>query len=143
MSDLKTLDTKYETAISGILSIQSSLEKNRDLLPLLDQSLPPIPQVNQVIDDVNKSASDSGLQIRKIAINQVVLKEGKASSALKQYQIDIETASDFPTVNKFMGKVLKQRRLKVIKELSIGKENKESTQSSTLNIKFEIEGYYL
>lgn len=143
LNELKRLDGKYEKAITDIISIQSVLEKNRDLFPLLDQAVPAIPQVNQVIDDINKIASASNMPMRKVAINQVVLKEGKSSSTLKQYQIEIEASSDFVTANKFIDKILQQRRLKSMKELTIGKENKESSQSSTLNIKFDIEGYYL
>ncbi|QQG44726.1 MAG: type 4a pilus biogenesis protein PilO [Candidatus Roizmanbacteria bacterium] len=143
LGELKKVDSEYERAIIGILSVQSALEKNRESFPLLNFALPATPLVNQVIDDVKKAASDSGLILGKADINQVSLKESKPNSKNKFYSINISTTSDFKSVEKFINTVIQQRRLKAVKNLSITKDEKESTNSSSLQIKLEIEGSYL
>jgi len=42
-----------------------------------------------------------------------------------------------------LNKLRDQRRIKTIKNIDISSKNKISSESGTLNIKLEIEGYYL
>lgn len=143
LNDLQKLDKDYEKAIFTVVNIQSALEKNREQFPLLNQAVPSTPQVNQIIDDVKKIASDSGIELKKFDINQINLKESKNKNSLKPYNVDIETSSDFVKANKFMSAILQQRRLKSIKNLIISKDQNAGTESAALKIIFEIEGYYL
>lgn len=143
LNDLKILDKKYESAIVNIISIQSIYEKDRDEFPLLDQAIPPAPEVNQVVDDINKAASDAGVPLNKVEIVQVALKQKKNNEELKNYAVNVDTNSDFSSVSKFVSKMIMQRRLKIFNNLNIAREDKESSTSSSLKIKFEIGSYFL
>src|SRR3989344_7223808 len=74
LDNLKKLDADYEKAIFNIVSIQSTLEQNRDTFPILTQAMPSNPQVNKVIDDIKKIASDSSMEMRRIDIAEINLK---------------------------------------------------------------------
>ncbi|MBI4004679.1 type 4a pilus biogenesis protein PilO [Candidatus Roizmanbacteria bacterium] len=141
--ELKELDKEYEKAIFSIVSVQSKLENNRSLFPMLSYAIPATPQVNKVVDDIRKVASASSIDIKRIEVNEINLKEIKEKDNVKPYIVSLETTSDFNTVNKFMAEIVGQRRLKTIKGISITKENKESTESSQLKIQLEVEAYYL
>lgn len=140
---LTQLDQDYERAIFNIVSIQSSLERNRESFPLLNDAVPSAAQVNRVIDDITKIASSSSFDIKKIDINQISLKESTDKNEAHSYQVFLESAADFNTTRRFINDLLKQRRLKTLKTLNLEQDNKESTQSSFLRIKLEIEGHYL
>ncbi len=143
LTDLQKLDKDYEQAIFNIVQVQAAVERNRDLFPLLNEAVPATPQVNQVLDDIKKVASESGIDLKKVDINQISLKESKTKTTIKPYDVAIETQSEFAQVSQFLDKLLKQRRLKSIKTLSIIKEGKEGSGSAQLRIKLEIEGFYL
>ncbi len=140
---LAQLDQDYERAIFNIVSIQSSLERNRESFPLLNDAVPSAAQVNRVIDDITKIASSSSFDIKKIDINQISLKESTDKNKTHSYQVFLESTADFNTARKFIDDLLQQRRLKTLQTLNFEQDNKESTQSSLLRIKLEIEGHYL
>lgn len=147
LEDLKLLDKQYGSAVASIVSIQSSLEKNRDLFPLLDQALPSSPKVHQVIEDINKVASESGFMVDRVDIYKVSLKEDEITNVAQNYLVSLETTSSFEDVNEFIALLLQQRRLKMIKNLSIAKDTAEnmlniSSDSSKLKIQLQIKGYY-
>lgn len=141
--DLRRLDTQYEQVINNIISVQSSFEKNRDKFSLLDQALPGAPKVNQVVDDINKIASDAGLLMKRMTISEVDLKISKNKEKEKQYTVNIDIDSGFSSITKFIEGITDQRRLKSFKEMTLSKNLKEGTQSSTLRIKIDLDGYYL
>lgn len=143
LTELRALDANYENVILHIVDLQTLLENNRDNLYLLDQGLPPTPQVNKVIDDLKRSASEAGLVMKKIDIGEVSLKEDVRKKDLRAFSVAIETDSAFPSIQEFVDRFLTQRRLKMLKNLSIIKESKDSTDSSKLKIKMEVSGYYL
>lgn len=143
LSDLQELDRNYENVILNIVNLQTLLEQNRDNFYLLDQSLPVNPQVNKIIDDLNKSASESGIRVKKIDMGEVNLKQDVRRKEMRSFTVNIETDSGFDNVNEFINSFLQQRRLKMLKNLSIIKENKDGTTSAKLKIKLEVEGYFL
>jgi Tfp pilus assembly protein PilO len=143
LTELQKLDTDYEQAIFNIIAIQSKLEKNREFFPLLNSALPSDPQVNKIVDDIRKVASDSGIEITKIEINQVNLKEKKSNTKPNSLFVAMEFDNDFVRTNKFIQELLVQRRLKTIRSLNISRNLSEGTESAGLIIKLEVEGYYL
>lgn len=149
LGDLQLLDSNYENAILRIVQLQSMIESNRNNLFLLDQALPQTPQVNKVVDDLNNSASSSGVLIKKIDIGEVNLRVDKSKQEVKSFAVNIETTSDFDRVRQFIDMFLHQRRLKTMKNLSIIKESPDnslfgvSSSAATLKIKLEVDGFYL
>ncbi len=143
LKELRVLDTNYENVIVHIVDLQSMLETNRDNMYLLDEALPASPQVNKVIDDLKKSASESGVLIRKIDVGEVNLKEDEKKKDIKAFTLSMETNSDFTEVKTFIDQFMNQRRLKMVRNLSIIKDTKDGTGSASLKIKMDISGYYL
>lgn len=142
LTQLRTVETKYEEAITQIINLQTLVEQNRDNFYLLDESLPNLPKVNKIIDDIKKNASESGITIAKIDISNISLKENIQQNQTKTFKVNIEGDANFAQAKQFIDILIRQRRLKTIKNLGIMKEG-VSTESATLTIQLEIDGYYL
>lgn len=143
LTQLHGLDVQYEDSITKIINLQSLIEQNRENFYLLDQSLPSNPQVNKVIDDIKKNASDSGIQIDKIVVDEVNLKEDASKNKMKTFSVHMETASKFENIKQFIDNLFAQRRLKSIQNLTLERDAMSGSESATLKIKLEIGGYYL
>lgn len=143
LAQLNLLDKNYENVIKKILEIQSFIEVNRSDLYILDQSLTSSPQINKILDDININASESGLIINKISISSINLKENTKNLDKKMFTINIGANGDFYQISKFKEAIEKGRRLKIIKNLQIIKNEQESSQSADLDIKLVIETFYL
>jgi len=120
LQDLKIKNKKSEAVILQVVSYQSTLEEYRDKLPLLDQAVPSSPTVAQVVDEVKKSASDSGLLANTISVQQIHLKKGSSTknqseqptpapedrSMVKKdvssFKIDLNATGKITNVNSFL-----------------------------------------
>lgn len=139
--DLKAIDGKYEQLIGQIVQIQTALEEVRDKLYLIDEALPPQPYMNVMMSDVQKAATENNVSIRKIDMHRVNLVETD-NNIFRSMVVNVELGSTFDEYVKFEKDLIQQRRLKKIKSVTINREEIGSG-SATLNIKAEIEGYYL
>ncbi|QQR64421.1 type 4a pilus biogenesis protein PilO [Candidatus Roizmanbacteria bacterium] len=140
-ADLKTLDGKYELLIGQIVQIQNALQLVRDKLYLIDEALPAQPYMNIMMSDIQESAKKNNISIRKIDIHRINLVETE-KNLFRSMVVNVELGSTFDDFIKFEKDLLLQRRLKKFKTINIGREDVASG-SATLNIKAEIEGYYL
>lgn len=143
INQLRALNQQYEENISKIIDLQTVIEQNRENFIFLSEALPETPQVNKVIDDIKKSASDAALPIDKISVNDVSLKADKNRNKTKMFTVNIETISNFDNAKQFIDNLFNQRRLKTIKKLSMIKQESESSESARLKITLDIDGYYL
>jgi Tfp pilus assembly protein PilO len=143
LTQLRGLDVQYENSITKIITLQSLIEQNRENFYLLDESLPSTPQVNKVIDDIKKNASESGLVIDKIVVDEVSLKGDTGKKKMRSFSVDLETTSEFENIKKFVSNLFLQRRLKSIQDLTLERDITVSSGSAPLKIKLEIGGYYL
>ncbi len=145
LHDLKLVDAEYNEAINKIIATQSIFETIRNDLYVLDEALPAAPKINKTLDDLKQIASSSGISFSKMNISQVSFKTKQKPRREKRgsFTVRFETNSGFNDLKKFIELISNQRRLKTIKNLAITKDNKESTQSSTLKIELEVESYYL
>ncbi len=140
---LKILDAGYENVIKKIVDIQFFLESNRSDLYLLDQALPQTPQINKVVQDLEKIASESGVKIIQIDINKINLKENTKKTKQTPLAVNLGLKSTFYQYKTFLKGIQEQRRLKSFKHIIIDKEQNEGTLSGQLNIKMQLEGYFL
>ena len=138
--DLKKVNKIYEEKISNIVSIQTQIEKNRDNLPLLNQSISEHPEVNKIIEDIKKTADKNSLNIDKASILDINL--SKTNQELQDVKLMMEVTTNFDNLKQFMTDLLSQRRLKVIDNLVINRD-KESTSSGDLKVALTIDGFYL
>lgn len=143
LNQLRGLDVHYEDSITKIINLQTFIEQNREDFYLLDQALPSTPQVNKVIDDIKNNASDSGVQIDKIVVDEVSLKEDSSKNKMKILKVNMETSSKFENIKQFIDNLFRQRRLKSIQNLVLERDSLSGSESATLRIKLEIGGYYL
>ena len=143
LTQLNTLDQQYESTITKIINLQTLIEQNRENFYLLDDALPSTPQVNKVIDDIKRNASESGMAIDKMEVQEISLKEDASKNKMKTLSVLMESSASFENIKQFIDTLIKQRRLKNIQSLNLIKESSESSESSKLKIKLEIGGFYL
>lgn len=140
---LKILDTGYENVIKKIVNIQTFLETNRSDLYLLDQAISSTPQVNKLIQDIESSASESGLIVTQVNVSKINLKDTTISKTKNVLTINLETNAGFSDAQTFMNYLILERRLKTFKTIVLQKDEKSSSASANLNIRIDLDGYYL
>ena len=141
--DLKRVDALYEKTIENVVANQAVLEEMRDKLPLFSQALPDGPNINKALNDIQKAALENSTVLTKISIREVELVEPETKGS-RSFAIHAETNADFEKTANFITSLQDQRRLKIIKIINIKTtESPESTQSASLDISIEVEGFYL
>lgn len=143
LEELKQVDANYNEAIKTIISIQSSIEDNRDSLHLLDEALPAKPEVNKILSDIQKTASESGFPINKLNVAEIPIINPVRDKNIKSFKVTFTSASNFDTSQQFIFNLLLQRRLKKIDKIVFDKAPSVSSESAKLNISFEVESFYL
>lgn len=142
LRELKKIDSQYENVVSNIVVNQSEIESNRDKLYLIGQAMPSRALINKLVSDVeNEGRADSinFVNLNIIEVNLIQQTKGAPESVI----INVEAISTFDNLQKFMRGLSNQRRLKVIKKLSISRDTEISTESSELKVLMQIEGFYL
>lgn len=140
-TELKKINSLYESKILRIVDIQSQIEKNREYFPLLDQAISTSPQVNKIIEDIKEAADANSFLIKKVDVSDVNLFTPNKKN-LEKVKVTVEGKSSFEDLLKFTASLFEKRRLKTIKKMIITNDT-ESTVSSQLKITLDIEGYYL
>ncbi|MDO8497898.1 MAG: type 4a pilus biogenesis protein PilO [bacterium] len=141
--ELRALDKNYEQGILNIVNFQSLLETKREDFFLLDDAIPPHPFISQLIGDIDRLSSSSGIVVKKINIQDINLKETVVDKKLRQISLNLELEADFPKTHEFFKAIINQRRIKAVKKIAITKSSKEASGSSTLKIQFDVDSYYL
>jgi Tfp pilus assembly protein PilO len=138
--DLAKIDRVYEEKISSITLIQSQIEKNRDNLPLINQSISENPEVNKIIEDVKKIADKNSIFINKANIVNINFSE--TNKEKQNVSLKMEVTTSFTDLRSFMKEIIAQRRLKLIDEISMSRY-KETSDSGNLKVNLTINGFYL
>jgi len=138
---LVAVDKKYELLIDQIVQIQSALEEVRDRLYIIDEALPAQPYLNVIMSDIQKSATKNNVEIKNISVQRINLVDSK-KDVFRSMVVNVDLGASFDNYVRFERDLTQQRRLKNIKSVVIGRET-EGSGSATLQIKAEIEGYYL
>lgn len=163
--DLKRVNDVYEDNITRVLELQSDIEDIRSRKYLLDEALPPQPQIQQVIEDIQRAGTDANVEILSVQIDplelkrqQTPLKKGKKVSLVKKKttveDVDkaqiigasIDVATSFDGVNALLQALVNQRRVKRIEAVTVSlvkAKKDEETSVVKLNVTIELEGYYL
>jgi len=142
IEQLKTINKLYGEQIDKIVEVQSSFEENRDDFFLLKEAIASKPEVNKLLSDVDVSSEGSRLTSERIAVSDINLKDKGSINKLKSFVINLNLIGAFDDTIAFINKIYNQRRLKLIPELEFTR-GQESSESANLNIRLEIEGYYL
>jgi Tfp pilus assembly protein PilO len=142
-ADLDRINILYENNLTKLVDVQTSLEKVRDKTYLLDMAAPKMPETKTLIDDIKQSASSEGILIQKLSLSDVDLKNDSKSKDLKVIAINMETRSNFTSVNNFIHKITDQKRIKTLRSLKILSDESVASGEGQLRIVMEIEGFYL
>ena len=71
------------------------------------------------------------------------MKDVGTGQKLKSVAIHSDLSGKFEDISNLISDLYGQRRLKVIKKMTVGKDEKEASDSSQLKIQLDVEGYYL
>lgn len=88
LTELREKDAHYEEVILSIVEFQSKLENNRDNLYLLDEALPEKPHVYKMVTDIYEVASQSGLRIERMDLQEVELLDSDEALSDDEYEND-------------------------------------------------------
>lgn len=141
-ADLAKLDVQYENVVSNIVANQSTLENLRDKLYLTDDALPHGAVINKLVSDIENQATANSVTFINVNIGEVKLVE-KSGNKSQSVLINIEALSTFDDLLRFMESISNQRRLKLVKQLSVSRDLQEASESAQLKVIMQIEGYYL
>ena len=143
IEQLKNINKNYGEEIDKIVNIQSELELNRDDFGLLKEAIAAKPDVNKVLYDVLVSSDEGNLRFDRAVVSDINLKDKGSADKLKFFIINMNLAGTFEDTMAFIERIYNQRRLKLIPEFELAREEKESSDSGALKIRLEVEGYYL
>lgn len=143
LGKLQIMDAGYENVIKKIINIQTFLETNRSDLYLLDQAVSSTPQINKLIQDIEAAASASGIIVSQINISKIDLKDKTVRTKKNILTVNIATHTGFEKAKLFVENLIMERRLKTLKNITLDRDEKSASPSSALDIKIDLEGYYL
>ncbi len=143
IENLKKTNAIYEYQIQNVIDVQSILVNVRDDLPLLDEAVTSKPQINQLINDITKAIEKNHLEISKLSLANVNLKDISKTEQFKPLVFDLGLTGSFENYLNLMKDIYNDRRIKLMKDIVISKEDKSGTNSGTLQIELQLEGYYL
>lgn len=152
---LKKDDSLYEKEIVNIINIQEKIINSRNDLPIINSAVTFKPEINQLINDIIKAITNNYFIVDNFSFNNVNLKDISKKNILKPISFSLKLTGNFPNLISLINEIHQQRRLKLIKSISITKEiNQEipiistesaslSSESAQLKINLIVEGYYL
>ncbi len=147
VSDLSQEDKTYGSQIEKIIDIQSTMEQSRSDFGLLDQAISSTPQVYQLLRDVQSSTAKNGLLVNHVSVSDINLKDVGNGDKVSSVDLEINVSGTYNELVSFLKDTQNQRRLKLIKKMSMIKVDTSSTPqasaSSALELQLVIEGYYL
>lgn len=141
--DLKKIHNSYEQNIDKIIAIQSQLESVRSKIYLLEEATPSKPAIKIVIDNLQQVAIDSEINLKKLTIPDIVLKSDIKNTELKNIPLSLSLESEYKTLHALINNFFLKRRLTVIKNLQLNKNDPELNASAELKYTIDIENYYL
>ena len=143
ITNLQSINRVYDSQINKVIEIQSNIETHRDDLSLLNEAMSKTPQVNQIIRDLSEAAQETNTTVNRINIIEVNLKDVNMDQKTKPIHVDLKLNGQYPDLVNFIRAAYSQRRIKNINKLSFIRPELESTDSASLELTVEMEGYYL
>ncbi len=132
LQDLKLQSREFESKIQQIVTYQTVLEQHRDDLPLLDEAVPSSPVLGKVIEEVRKSASDSGIILGYVSVESVDYK--LQSESTQSFDITVDATASKENLRLFLDALLNQRRLKSLEIIDVLKPDFTEDPSNDINI---------
>lgn len=156
LQDLRLQNKKSEEVILQIVNYQSLMEEYRDNLTVLDEAVPSTPELAKVVNEISKTASDSGLIVNSLIIESIGFKGDSGTDNgstpgdnalgnltnqpdLMSFTITIEGTASFSQITQFLNQVIGQRRLKTYDSIILSAGNSNESMVITILVRT----YYL
>lgn len=139
--ELVDKNRQYEEVIGEITTIQTALQQVEGQLHVLDEAVPERPNINTMINDIQRTATSNNITVHKISAGDIDLIKSKSNA--HQYVIDLQSSGDFENIYAFQKALYNQRRLKGIQKIDILKNEQTATDAAALRFAIEIVGHYL
>ena len=143
LQDLKFKSQEYEAEIQQIVDYQTKVEQYRDQFYLLDEAIPKTPAIAKVLEDIRQSATDSGVILTSIAVEEVSIKTVEKQPSLKSFGLTVNVDGELITLKNFLDTLLNQRRIKAVDNIEITKVRQEEGTSNLFTITMLVKGAYL
>jgi hypothetical protein len=151
--ELLRTTTQLEEYINKAVYLQSELEKYREDMALIYQALPEEARISSVMRDIATMLENNRLVVLDASISEIHL-VGEEKKDLKTIGLEYLLSGSFPNFLRFLRDLENQRRLKVVKSVSVIREKQGdivvstnesnlASPESNLNIKLKIEVYFL
>ncbi len=144
LQEVKLKNREYEEQILQIVNYQTAVEEYRDDFVLLDQAIPPSPSIVKVVNDIRKSASDSGILLTSLQVTDSFEFKKETGKSDKLVSFSIATTYEIPLqqLEQFISSLTSSRRITTIESIEIS--NIQSDAPGTVfNITMNIKGYFL
>jgi len=156
--ELEEVNKVYEENITRVLKLQSDLEQVRDRKHLLTEALPERANIKPLLDDIQKAAQEQGIQLDKVAVSGIYLKESSADKELATSQLQpgadlpstqiinlqLNITGSYDQTRNFIAGLLNQRRIKNVESFTTRNiEFLTKSASTGLQLDLKIESYYL
>lgn len=142
IEELKLINENYNKQIDQILAIQTEYENNRDNIILINQAIPSIPRLSDLIKEIRNTADNIFFRLKEISVGKVNILDLNKSQNINNLSLLLKVNSNFSQIDNFIKKIYQQRRLKYIKKISIQKDIQETTDSGQLNITLEVDSFF-
>jgi len=143
LQGLKLKSQEYEAEIQQIVDYQTKVEQYRDQFYLLDEAIPKTPAIAKVLEDIRQSATDSGVILTSIAVEEVSIKTVEKQPSLKSFGLTVNVDGELITLKNFLDTLLNQRRIKAVDNIEITKVRQEEGTSNLFTITMLVKGAYL
>jgi Tfp pilus assembly protein PilO len=145
LQEVKLKNKEYEEQILQIVNYQTAVEQYRDDFPLLDEAVPQSPGVVKLVEDIRKSASESGIILSTLQVNdsfEYKNTEGKKLNKLMSFKLAITTDAQITQLQQFINALMNQRRIKTIESIEIN-SRETAEQGVIFSITMNLKGHYL
>ncbi len=143
--NLKLQNKEYEEQILQIVNYQSTIEQYRDQFYLLDEAIPPSPDVTKVISDIKQSAAEAGIELTTLTMEPIEFtKDIQQYEQVYNFTLITGGKVQIDQFETFLNSIINQRRIKSIENLQITRtESEEEGGSAYYTITMTVKGFYL
>jgi Tfp pilus assembly protein PilO len=145
LQDVRLKNKEYEEQILQIVNYQTAVEQYRDDFPLLDEAIPLSPGVVKVVDDIRKSASEAGILLETLSVDdsfEYKNEETPKTEELVSFSLSTTSEIQIDQLQQFINNLLDQRRIKTIESVDISSKELDE-QGTVFSITINIMAYYL
>lgn len=145
LQEVRLKNKQYEEQIIQIVNYQTAVEQYRDDFPLLDEAVPPSPGIVKVVDDIRKTASQSGILLQSLSVSdsfEYKNKTTKDPGKMISFTLVANSDMTISQLQQFITNLSNQRRIKTIESITMSKKQIEG-QDDVFSITMNLRGHYL